>query len=229
MRSAGPHGAVAGLRRDRSVSNVRRMTTGVSTKGERTRERIVQAAAPLFNRRGYTGVSMTDLMAATGLEKGGLYRHFASKDDIALAAFEHNVAQHRARIQARVEDAAGAVARLAALVDALADVARDPVVPGGCPLLNTAVEADDGDAPLHAELRARARRGMRRLIRYAQALFEDGVAAGELAADVDCAAEAEALVASMEGAVVLSRLYGDARFARAAARRAAAHVARLAR
>jgi len=49
------------------------------TKGEQTRKKIVQAAAPIFNQRGYEGSSVNDLMEATGLQKGGIYRHFASK------------------------------------------------------------------------------------------------------------------------------------------------------
>ena len=49
------------------------------TKGERTRRKIVADAAPVFNTRGYEGSSLNDLMSATGLKKGGIYRHFASK------------------------------------------------------------------------------------------------------------------------------------------------------
>jgi AcrR family transcriptional regulator len=44
------------------------------TKEEITRRTIIAKAAPLFNRLGYAGCSMQDIMAATGLEKGGLYR-----------------------------------------------------------------------------------------------------------------------------------------------------------
>ena len=38
------------------------------TKGEVTRQRILERAAPVFNQRGYAGATMTDLVAATGLE-----------------------------------------------------------------------------------------------------------------------------------------------------------------
>jgi len=48
-------------------------------KGQRPRGRIVAEAASLFNQRGFEGCSMSELMAATGLEKGGIYRHFSSK------------------------------------------------------------------------------------------------------------------------------------------------------
>jgi len=43
------------------------------TKGELTRKRIVEAAAPIFNRCGYEGSSLNALMEATGLKKGGIY------------------------------------------------------------------------------------------------------------------------------------------------------------
>jgi TetR/AcrR family transcriptional repressor of nem operon len=68
-----------------------KMTTETTknVRGEATRRRIVEQSAAVFNRRGYAGTSMSELMAATGLEKGGLYRHFASKEDLAAAAFDY--------------------------------------------------------------------------------------------------------------------------------------------
>src|SRR5262249_16855404 len=58
-------------------------------KGEQTRKKIVQAAAPIFNQRGYEGSSLNDLMEATGLQKGGIYRHFTSKEELAAEAFDY--------------------------------------------------------------------------------------------------------------------------------------------
>ena len=52
------------------------------TKGEQTRRKIVAAAAPIFNQHGYEGSSLADLMEATGLKKGGIYRHFSSKEEL---------------------------------------------------------------------------------------------------------------------------------------------------
>ena len=63
------------------------------TKGETTRQQIIQQAAPLFNQRGFAGASMQDIMEATGLEKGCLYRHFASKQELAVEAFHYTLAQ----------------------------------------------------------------------------------------------------------------------------------------
>jgi TetR/AcrR family transcriptional regulator, transcriptional repressor for nem operon len=60
-------------------------------KGELTRERIVRRTAPLFNQQGYFGASLADIMRATGLEKGGIYNHFGSKEALALEAFDYAV------------------------------------------------------------------------------------------------------------------------------------------
>ena len=58
-------------------------------KGKTTRERIVTEAANLFNQRGFEGSSMSDVMAVTGLEKGGIYRHLSSKEELAAKAFDY--------------------------------------------------------------------------------------------------------------------------------------------
>jgi AcrR family transcriptional regulator len=185
-----------------------------ATKGERTRAHIVAAAAPVFNRLGYAGTSMSELMSATGLEKGGLYRHFESKDALALAAFDHAVAVYGARYQAAVASRPTAVAQLGALLDTMAELATAPLVDGGCPLLNTAVESDDA----HPALRDRARRAMRGFLRLVRGAYAGGVERGELRADVDPAAEATLLVATMEGAIMLARLFADPAYAQHAAR-----------
>src|SRR3979411_3564223 len=78
----------ASTKRDRSVPNG--LTGTFMTKGEQTRRKIVEAAAPIFNKSGYEGSSLADLMEATGLKKGGIYRHFASKEELAAAVFDYS-------------------------------------------------------------------------------------------------------------------------------------------
>ncbi|HKF91597.1 MAG TPA: TetR/AcrR family transcriptional regulator, partial [Acidimicrobiia bacterium] len=48
-------------------------TTPRLRKGEATRRLILERAAPVFNKRGYAGASMSELVEATGIEKGGIY------------------------------------------------------------------------------------------------------------------------------------------------------------
>ena len=107
----------------------------------------------------------------------------------------------------------------------MADSAAAPLIDGGCPLLNTAVESDDG----HPELRDRARRAMRALLGLVRRLYENGVARGELGPDVAPADEAAHLVASMEGAIMLARLFDDPGYARRAADAVARRAESLAR
>jgi TetR/AcrR family transcriptional repressor of nem operon len=197
------------------------------TKGERTRDRIIATAAPLFNQRGYTGASMTDLMRATGLGKGGIYRHFESKNELAFAAFDYALEKHRARICSYVDGHSSAVARLTALGEAMASIAERPAVRGGCPLLNTAIESDDARGSSYTELRKRTRAGMRHMIGYARRIIEQGIESGELQPSLDARLEAEMMVATMEGSLMLSKLFDDPRYVMQAAAHFAVHASRM--
>lgn len=180
------------------------------TKGERTRQRIVTTAAPLFNRLGYSGASMADLMAAAGLEKGGVYRHFASKQAIVVAAFDHAARLHGERIRTHLAAAPpGAASRLVAIAEGMASIVRDPVVAGGCPLLNAAIESDDAEGPLYPALRARTRSAMEQLLGTIRSIIAEGIASGEFGPATDAQGEASGIVATMEGALMLTKLYDD--------------------
>jgi TetR/AcrR family transcriptional regulator, transcriptional repressor for nem operon len=175
------------------------------TKGERTREEVVKQAAALFNQHGYRGASISDIMAATGLQKGGIYRHFASKEALALAAFRFATDKMRERFSAALEGKTAARARLAAIIGVYARIPVDPPVPGGCPILNAAVEADD-DNP---ELRAEAQRVMTELKQYLKSILREGQQSREFARGLDLEATASVLIVQLEGAVMLSKLYGS--------------------
>ncbi len=171
-------------------------------KGELTRQRIIEEAAPIFNQRGYAGCSMQDVMEATGLEKGGIYRHFSSKEELAAEAFRHNLARSvRFRMDA-IAGVEGAVEKLRAYVRSWG---RTPsVIPGGCPMLNTAVDADDGN-PLLRKLVSEAVQDWKSRIGR---IVEEGIAAGEIRSDVDPRRIANTLIAVLEGALMITRLEG---------------------
>jgi AcrR family transcriptional regulator len=176
------------------------------SKGERTRRRIVELAAPVFNRQGYAGASLRDLIGATGLEKGGIYNHFGSKEQLALEAYDYAMSRVTARLARSQEGRTDAVDRLVAMIDAFATNARRPVIDGGCPMMNTAIEADD----THTELRDRARASMTLWHRLVGRIVKDGKAAGTFSDDLDPYTLASTITASLEGALMLSRLYDDA-------------------
>ena len=175
--------------------------TTKSVRGAATRRRIVEQSAAVFNRRGYSGTSMSELMAATGLEKGGLYRHFASKEDLAAAAFDYawkTASESRWR---GLEDCGSSLDKLLLLVKNF--VEQPPrMLPGGCPLLNTAVDSDDGN-PL---LRDKARAALDRWRARIADIVHQGQRNGELRRGVDPAAVAAIVIAGLEGAIMMSRL-----------------------
>src|SRR3954468_17328302 len=99
-------------------------------KGEGTRHAIVEKAAGVFNTKGYFGSSMNDIVLETGLEKGGIYNHFASKEELALEAFDFSTGIMRERFESALEGQEGALERLCAVVEVLGGLADDPPVPG---------------------------------------------------------------------------------------------------
>ena len=137
-------------------------------KGDETRLMILQRAAEVFNRKGYSGASMADIMEATGLEKGGIYRHFDTKDDLALEAFDYAVNLVELEFQNALKDKRDALDRLSAIVGVYRAMPDGMPVAGGCPILNTAVEADD----THPLLRDHARHSGQKLVHVAQAVLD---------------------------------------------------------
>jgi AcrR family transcriptional regulator len=174
-------------------------------RGEGTRENIIRKAATLFNQHGFAGSSMSDVMAATGLQKGGIYRHFESKEQLAVEAFDYAVGQVGRRFAAALEGKTHAIDRLDAIVSVFAALSADPPVPGGCPVMNAGIENDDGNPAL----RERARTAMDGLRGLVARTAERGKSRGEVRPEVDGDALATVMVSTLEGAVMMSRLYGD--------------------
>jgi TetR/AcrR family transcriptional repressor of nem operon len=170
-------------------------------KGEQTRQEIIRKAAPIFNQKGYNGAALSDLMRATGLKKGGIYRHFDSKQELAGEAFEH---AWKLAMDARFEG----TNEIPNTVDRLKQIVRNfrarrtSVVPGGCPLLNTAIDSDDGNP----RLRAKARQALSSWLDRLQVIAEEGKRQGEVRSDVDSAKLAMLIVSTLEGSVMIRRL-----------------------
>ena len=172
-------------------------------KGELTRERIIAQAAPLFNKRGFAGCSMQNVMEATGLEKGGLYRHFRSKEDLAAESFRYALARAMKLRTEKLDRSHGAVEHLRSIVRRFVE-APGPL-PGGCPLMNTAIDADDGN-PM---LRALVKEGFADWRARLSTIVEAGIADGEIAPHTEPRRVANTLIATLEGALMLSRLEGS--------------------
>ena len=169
-------------------------------KGEATRQRIIAEAAPIFNQRGFDGCSMQDLMTATGLEKGGLYRHFANKEDLAAEAFRYALAQNVKVRTEHLDEIPNSLDKLKRVVHLFVELPS--AIPGGCPLMNTAIDADDGNPAL----RDLARKGIQDWRARLVHILETGIRTGEIRRSTDPRRIANTLIATLEGALMISRL-----------------------
>ena len=173
------------------------------TKGELTRQKIIAQAAPLFNRLGYAGCSMQDIMAATGLEKGGLYRHFASKEELAAEAFRYCLERVLGPRLDSMEGIEGAVEKLRSFIEHFVEI--HSVIPGGCPVMNTAIDTDDGNPVL----RKLVREAMQNWKAGIVATVKTGIERGEIRSSTEPRRIANAVIATLEGALMISRLEGN--------------------
>lgn len=175
------------------------------SKGEETRQRIVELAAPLFNQRGYAGCSMSDIMEATGLEKGGIYRYFDSKESLAVEAFQFSVARSRKLRTSDLDTVEGASEKLRYIMDRF--LTEPSPIKGGCPLMNTAIDSDDSNTVL----RGLARQAFADWRKRVTAIIQQGIREGDFHKTCDAAELADTIIAALEGALMLSKLDGDRR------------------
>ena len=169
-------------------------------KGELTRRRIIAQAAPIFNQRGFSGCSMQDVMEATGLEKGGLYRHFHSKEELAAEAFRYSLGRSAKLRTDDLDQTRGAIGKLRSFIQRF--VATTPTLRGGCPLMNTAIDSDDGNR----RLRDLAREGFAEWRERISAIVQEGIRNGEIRKSTNPRRVANTLIATLEGALMMSRL-----------------------
>lgn len=176
-------------------------------KGDQTKEMILQQAAQLFNRRGFFGSAMSDIMDVTGLEKGGIYNHFTSKEDLAVQAFDYAVGVLRQEIKLAVADKKHAVDRLIGLIGFYQRQSEGYPFVGGCPVMNTAIDADDTQ-PI---LREHAKVALEEWNTFIRRIIQRGKERGEIKPEVDAEMLSYVYLSMMEGAIMQTRLNGNAR------------------
>jgi AcrR family transcriptional regulator len=175
------------------------------SKAQQTRENIIKQAAELFNQKGYAGSSIADIMSATGLKKGGIYNHFQNKEEIAIAAFDYACSCYSKRNWNAVRTTTNAIERLKALISLNLDYLDNAPLAGGCMILNTAVESDD----THPVLRDRVRSAMNDWRSLICRIIEKGIKKGEVNATVEPDETATIIISTVEGAIMMSKLYSD--------------------
>jgi TetR/AcrR family transcriptional regulator, transcriptional repressor for nem operon len=171
-------------------------------KSERTKRLIIEKTAPLFNCKGFEGTSLTDLTKATGLTKGALYGNFQSKAKIASEAFRYSMKKVREMANQDLQSCVSYKDQLNALLNFYSKYVFDPPIPGGCPLLNSAIEADDNSSAM----RRVVAKEIIQTVNFISELIEKGMAAGEFNKSYDSREIAYTIFCSIEGALMFARV-----------------------
>ena len=175
--------------------------------GRSTREAILEAASRLIHVHGYNHTSLDDVLRESGVGKGNFYYHFKSKEELGYAILDQIIASFLERtLEPCFADPAGdTLGQIHCFLDRVLVAQRESNCVGGCPLGNLAAELSD----VHEGFRARLasvfaawRERLTLALRAEQA--RGGV-------DDACRPEAVAdfLVASLEGAILLTKLTKD--------------------
>ncbi|SEW36570.1 TetR/AcrR family transcriptional regulator [Chitinophaga arvensicola] len=173
-------------------------------KAEKTKQFIVEMTAPVFNEKGYTGTSLTDMTNATGLTKGSIYGNFANKDEVALACFDYNLKKVTTIIRQELDKQKTYRDKLLVYVHVYENFLKHPFPIGGCPILNTATEADD----THPLLKQKATDAILSWKGVIMDLIEKGKDNGEFSEDVNAEQTALTMIATIEGCIMIAKLTG---------------------
>ena len=168
-------------------------------RAERTRSLIIDTAAREFAEHGFEGVSLNELVAATGMSKGAFYFHFSTKEEVALAAFRTKQVELIDRLSVEVDANAGAVDQLTTMLRRRAELVSDD------PSLHCVIR-------LGGELSARSSPGsdyasfMEAATDTLAGLVRRGIRSGEFRRQLDPHATARAIFAWIVGMDSLSLL-----------------------
>ena len=177
------------------------------TKGERTRNAILETAAALATEEGLEPLSIGRLAEATGMSKSGLFAHFGSKEELQLATVNHAASLFVAEVIEPARVAPKGLARVWALCDHMIDYAERRVFPGGCFFAATSFEFNNRPGPV----RDRIQEMIRSWLSYLEHAVEQAQEEGELDASVSAREIAFQLDAFAQAANAQYQLFRDER------------------
>ncbi len=152
------------------------------SKGEQTREAILEAALDQASVVGLEGLSIGNLAKQTGLSKSGLFAHFGSKEALQVEILRTAMRRFAKIVVAPAQRRAKGIDRLRALFENLLDWTQMGGIRGGCIFLAAAVELDDREGLARDFLVESQRLWLRTLAKA----VERSVRQGDLGAEVNC-------------------------------------------
>ena len=167
----------------------------MTSKAEKTSHYILEKVAPVFNKNGYMGTSLSELVAVTGLTKGAIYGNFANKEELSILAFKHNLKTLVAPLTAEMNKYENAIDKLFALTKFYRGYYNTAKGIGGCPILNVGIDANNINPALFQVVKNTSRKleeGLRQMI-------ESGIQKKQINNKIDALAYSRILFAMIEG------------------------------
>ncbi len=169
---------------------------------DETRQFIIETTADIFNKQGYVGTSLSDLTSATGLTKGGIYGNFENKNDVAITVYQYNVQRLLGNLEDQLRYKKTAHDKLTVYLNYYREHIETILQMGGCPLLNTGMDADD----THADLKLHVQNDIHQWNLQLIELLKTGIEENELISDLNVDEFADTFIATIEGGIFLAKM-----------------------
>jgi len=169
-------------------------------RSEKTKQLIIEKTASIFNKKGYTGTYLSDLTNATGLTKGSIYGNFKDKNEVALEAFRYNYKFQTQKVIFKIEKEDNSVNKLIAFLNHYKTDFKPIFNNGGCAILNTAVDSDNGNELLNKEVIKTIHNWHHKIV----SILTDGIKKMELK-NMDIDTFSFRMISLIEGSILLAK------------------------
>lgn len=180
----------------------------MSSKAERTTQYIIETVAPIFNKHGYIGTSMSHLTEATGLTKGAIYGNFENKEALALEAFKFNRTLLLNKIDELLNVRGNSLDKIYSLINFYRQYDVFTMQMGGCPILNIGIDAQHNNSLLAAA----NKETIKEIEGKVALVIEDGVKVNEMKIPVPPLQFAKQLYTILNGAVAMATMTRDRKY-----------------
>jgi TetR/AcrR family transcriptional repressor of nem operon len=175
------------------------------SKAEKTKAYIIEKSALIFNKQGYAGTSLSDLIEATGLTKGSIYGNFANKEEVAIAVYDYNVKALWKKLNDEMNSKQLSKDKLIAFTDFYRNNWKTVFEKGGCPIQNASIEADDNLTFLKKHIQNSIRSWVADISR----ILENGKDNGEFNSNINPQEYAYTIITLLEGGIMLSKIMNN--------------------
>lgn len=174
-------------------------------KSERTKLFIIEKTAPIFNKKGYLGLSLSDITNATKMTKGAIYCNFDNKEALVLEAYKYNIKKYVGPLIQAIAKESSALGKIHAVLKFYRNYYQLVKNIGGCPILNVGIDSKNNNSKLFLESKKVSKKLLKGLIN----IIEQGVTDGDFKSTTGAATCAKAIYAQIEGGAFLAFLNED--------------------